>query len=195
MRKLIACEWMSLDGVIQSPSSPEEDNSGDFKYGGWHSRYFEKESMASVIESIQGAGGFLFGRRTYEIFAAHWPHASEQERPLAQPLNEKPKYVVSSSLKGPLDWQNSSILGSAFEDEIDDLKRSKGGDILLIGSSELAKTLIAKKLVDELRLMVDPLCLGIGKRLFPVRDEPVRLRLISSKAVSSGALLLSYAVS
>ena len=150
--------------------------------------------MASVIESIQGAVAFLFGRRTYEIFAAHWPHASEQEQPLAQPLNERPKYVVSSSLQGPLDWENSSILGSEFEDEIADLKRSDAGDLLLIGSSELAKALIAKKLVDELRLTVDPLCLGVGKRLFPVSDEPVHLRLISSKAVLSGALLLSYAV-
>ena len=192
MRKVIASEWMSLDGVIQSPSSPEEDTSGGFKYGGWHSAYLEDESMNWVMESITRAGGFLFGRRTYEIFAAHWPNASAQEQVLAQPLNELPKYVLSRSLREPLSWNNSSLLGTQFVEEIHDLKEVPGGDLLIVGSSELVGALFSHDLLDELRLMIDPVCLGGGKKLFPADGARFPLRLVSSRAVATGALLLTY---
>ena len=192
MRKVIACEWMSLDGVIQSPSSPEEDASGGFKYGGWHSPYFEAESMQWVIENITGAGGFLFGRRTYEIFAAHWPNASAQEQMLAQPLNARPKYVFSRSLQKPLSWNNSILIGSGFVEEICDLKNASGGDLLVIGSAEFLHSLLSHDLVDEFRLMIDPVCLGGGKKLFPADGDRFPLRLISSHAIATGALLVTY---
>ena len=192
MRKVIASEWMSLDGVIQSPSSPEEDTSGGFKYGGWHSAYLEDESMNWVMENITRAGGFLFGRRTYEIFAAHWPNASAQEQVLAQPLNELPKYVLSRSLRAPLSWNNSSLLGTQFVEEIHDLKEVPGGDLLIVGSSELVGALFSHDLLDELRLMIDPVCLGGGKKLFPADGARFPLRLVSSRAVATGALLLTY---
>jgi dihydrofolate reductase len=192
MRKVIACEWMSLDGVIQSPSSPGEDSSGGFQYGGWHSAYFEPKSMQWVVESVTGAGAFLFGRRTYEIFAAHWPRASAQEQVLAEPLNTRPKYVLSRSLQTPLAWNNSFLIGPNFSDEIRDLKSVSGGDLLVIGSAELVQLLLSHDLVDEFRLMIDPICLGGGKRLFPADGSRLPLSLVSSQAVSTGALLVTY---
>ena len=110
MRKVIVSEWMSLDGVVQAPAYADEDSSGGFKHGGWHLRYFEERSMSWVVETINRAGGFLFGRRTYDVFAAHWPNASPEEQMLAQPLNALPKYVASRTLKEPLAWQNSTLL-------------------------------------------------------------------------------------
>jgi dihydrofolate reductase/uncharacterized protein YndB with AHSA1/START domain len=193
MRKVVVCEWMSLDGVIQSPSAPDEDTSGGFIHGGWHPPYFEAESMQWVVDNVSGAGGFLFGRRTYDIFAAHWPNASAQEQALAHPLNTRPKYVVSGTLQAPLAWNNSAVLGPSWTDEVRALKNVDGGDLLVIGSTELVHALLAHDLVDELRLMVDPLCLGAGKKLFASRDTPLHLRLVSSQAVSTGALLITYA--
>lgn len=192
MRKVIVCEWMSLDGVIQSPSSPEEDASGGFKYGGWHSTYFEAESMQWVIKNVTEAGGFLFGRRTYEIFAEHWPNASAQEQVLAEPLNARPKYVLSRSSQKPLSWTNSFLLGPRWADEIHELKNASGGDLLVVGSTELIRALLSHDLVDEFRLMIDPVCLGGGKKLFPMNGVRLALRLVSSRVVSTGSLLLTY---
>src|ERR1700758_2943060 len=110
MRKLIAIEWMSLDGVVQAPSYPDEDRTGGFDRGRWHTRYFDDFSMNWVIESVRGAGGYLLGRGTYEIFAAHWPKAPAEQQVLAEPLNTLPKYVASPTLGEPLGWQNSTSL-------------------------------------------------------------------------------------
>src|SRR5262245_59548845 len=109
MCKVIVSEWMSLDGVVQAPAYADEDMSGGFPHGGWHLRYFEEHSMKWVIENVSGAGGFLLGRRTYEVFAEHWPNASREEQALAQPLNRLPKYVASNTLREPLAWQNSRL--------------------------------------------------------------------------------------
>jgi dihydrofolate reductase len=113
MRKLIVNEWMSLDGVVQAPGAPDEDTTGGFEHGGWHPRYFDDISRNWVVKNLTDAGGFLFGRRTYEGFAGHWPHASEEEQPVAQPLNTRPKYVASTTLTDPLKWQNSTVLQGA----------------------------------------------------------------------------------
>ena len=106
MRKVIANEWMTLDGVVQAPSYADEDVTGGFRHGGWHARYFDDLSMNWVIENVRGAGGYLLGRGTYEIFAAHWPGAPEDQRVLAGPLNALPKYVASTTLDEPLGWRN-----------------------------------------------------------------------------------------
>ena len=193
MRKVIVSEWMSLDGVVQSPVYADEDASGGFTHGGWHPRYFEERSMKWVVESVSGAGGFLLGRRTYDVFAAHWPKASQEEQALAQPLNTLPKYVASRTLKEPLAWQNSMLLDADVTESVAKLKRQDGKDLLVIGSTELAAALLAHDLVDELRLMIDPVILGGGKRFF--RDDGVcrRLTLVASETTPTGAILATYA--
>lgn len=192
MGKLIVTEWMSLDGVVQSPAYSDEDASGGFRHGGWHLPYFDDRSMKWVIETVCGAGAYLLGRRTYEIFAAHWPKASEEEQVLARPLNARPKYVASKTLREPPGWEHSRLLGPDVAGAVAALKREHERDLLVIGSAELVATLLAHELVDELRLMVDPLVLGGGKRLFRDDGASRRFMLAASEATSTGALLLTY---
>jgi dihydrofolate reductase len=143
MRKVIVNEFMSLDGVAQAPGQPEEDPSGGFTHGGWHMQYMEDErAMKWVVASIVEAGGFLLGRRTYEIFAAHWPNAPEEEQVIAEPLNTKPKDVVSTTLTEPLQWQNSTLVEGEVAAAVAALKQADGGDLHVIGSTELVRTLI-----------------------------------------------------
>ena len=151
MRKVIADEWMTLDGVIQAPGQADEDRTGGFRHGGWHVGYFDDIAQRWVVDSVVKAGGFLLGRRTYEIFAAHWPNASEEEQVLAEPLNTKPKYVASRMLAEPLAWQNSTVLQDDVGEAVAALKQEGGQDLHVIGSSELVQTLVAHTLVDELR--------------------------------------------
>jgi dihydrofolate reductase len=195
MRKLIANEFMSLDGVVQAPGGPDEDTSGGFAHGSWHMRYMEDElAQRWVLQSIVEAGGFLLGRRTYELFAAYWPKAPEEEQVIAEPLNTKPKYVVSTTLSEPLQWQNSTLAEGDVAAAVAGLKQDYGGgDLHVIGSSELMRTLIEHDLVDEFRLMIDPVVLGGGKRIF--RDDGLlrSLLLIDGQITSTGAILATYA--
>jgi dihydrofolate reductase len=196
MRKVIANEFMSLDGVAQAPGEPEEDPSGGFTHGGWHMQYMEDErAMKWVVASIVEAGGFLLGRRTYEIFAAHWPNAPEEEQVIAEPLNTKPKHVVSTTLTEPLQWQNSALVEGEVAAAVAALKQADGGDLHVIGSTELVRTLIEYNLVDEFRLMIDPVMLGGGKRIF--RDDGLlrQLRLVDGEVTGTGAILARYAPS
>jgi dihydrofolate reductase len=193
MRNVIVNEWMSLDGVVQAPSYPDEDTSGGFRHGGWHGPYFDDASRAWVVENLRRAGGFLFGRRTYAAFAAHWPNAGAEEQAVAGPLNTKPKYVASATLAEPLGWRNSSVLRGDAAEAVAALRGEDGGDLYVIGSTRLARALIARDLVDEFRLMIDPIVLGGGKRLFEDREVPSPLRLVSSKTTTTGAILATYA--
>ncbi len=193
MRKLIVDEWMTLDGVVQGPSSPDEDSSGGFEHGGWHTPYFDERSMEWTHANVASAGGYVLGRRTYEIFAAHWPDAGEEEQALAEPLNTRPKYVASRTLKEPLEWQNSSVLRGDVAEAVIALKEEDGADLHLFGSTELVQTLLEHDLVDELRLMIDPVVVGGGKRLFRDVGTSNRLRLVESEATSTGAILTTYA--
>jgi dihydrofolate reductase len=192
-RKVIADEWMSLDGVVQAPGTPDEDRSGGFAHGGWHLRYFDPVSQEWVVDGLNRAGGFLLGRITYENFAGHWPTASEEERAISEPLNSKPKYVASTTLAEPLPWQNSILLDGDVVKAVAALKEEDGGDLHLIGSTRLAQTLIAHDLIDEFRFMVDPVVLGGGKRLFADDGALRRLRLVRSQPTTTGALLVGYA--
>jgi dihydrofolate reductase len=194
MRKVIVVEWMTLDGVVQAPGAPEEDTSGGFKHGGWHLPYFDDLSRTWVVEGYAEAGGFLFGHRTYENLAAYWPTASEEEQPVAQPLNTKPKYVASKTLTEPLAWQNSTLLQGDVAKAVDALKQEDGGDLHVIGSSQLVQTLLAHDLVDEFRVMIDPLVLGGGKRIFGDDGARRPLRLLDSRVTSTGAILATYAI-
>jgi dihydrofolate reductase len=193
MRKVIADEWMTLDGVIQAPGQADEDTTGGFQHGGWHVGYFDDLAQRRVVESVVTAGGFLLGRRTYEIFATHWPNASEEEQVLAEPLNIKPKYVASKTLTEPLAWQNSTVLQGDVAEAVAALKQEDGEDLHVIGSSELVQTLFAHDLVDEFRMMIDPVVVGGGKRLF--RDDGALrpLRLLDSQVTTTGVIIATYA--
>ena len=192
MRKVVVNEWMTLDGVVQGPGYADEDTSGGFKNGGWHLQYFDDLSRNWVVEGYAGAGGFLFGRQTYENLASYWPNASEEERAIAEPLNTLPKYVASRSLSEPLAWQNSTLLQGDAADAVRALKRDEGDDLHVIGSPDFAQTLMGNDLVDEYRLMIDPIIVGGGKRLF--RDDGTlrSLRLIKSEVTTTGAILATY---
>ena len=193
MRRVIVNEFLTLDGVAQAPGGDDEDTSGGFAHGGWHLQYFDDLSQKWVLDGIASAGGFLLGRRTYEIFAAYWPNAPEEERVIAEPLNTKPKYVASTTLVEPLEWQNSTVLHGDVPEAVRALKREPGADLHVIGSTALVQTLIAQGLVDELRLMIDPLVLGGGKRICPEDGAARKLRLVDSQMTSTGAMLATYA--
>jgi dihydrofolate reductase len=194
MRRLIVNEFMSLDGVTQAPGATDEDTSGGFTHGGWHLRYMadqvaQKWALGGIVE----AGGFLFGRRTYEIFSAYWPNAPEEEQVIAEPLNTKPKYVASTTLDEPLGWQNATLLRGDVADTVAALKQEVGDDIHVIGSTQLVQTLTEHDLVDELRIMIDPILLGGGRRLFPDDGTLRPLRLVDSQVTTTGAILATYA--
>jgi dihydrofolate reductase len=194
MRRVIVNEFLSLDGVAQAPGGADEDTSGGFAHGGWHMRFMEDELAQNwVLASIVEAGGFLLGRRTFEIFAAYWPNAPEEERVIAEPLNTKPKYVVSTTLSEPLAWQNSTLLQGEAPEAVAALKREDGSDLHVIGSTELVQTLIEHRLVDEFRLMLDPVILGGGKRIFRDDGSLRALRLVDGQVTSTGAILATYA--
>lgn len=193
MRKVIANEWMSLDGVIQSSGS-KDDPSGGFRHGGWHLSYFDEIAMRWVVEGYQAAGGFLFGRRTYELLAGYWPNAREDEQVLARPLNELPKYVATTTLSGPLDWQNAHVLEGSVPEAVRGLKAEGEGDLHIVGSSRLTQTLVEHGLVDGFRLMVMPLVLGGGKRFLPDDGVKRTLRLVDSQVTTTGAILATYEV-
>lgn len=194
-RKVIAYEWMSLDGVVQAPGAADEDRSGGFAHGGWHLQYFDPDSQEWVVDGLNRAGGFLLGRVTYENFAGHWPNASEEEQMIAVPLNTKPKYVASTTLAEPLAWQNSTLLGGDVVKAVAALKEEDGGDLHLIGSPKLAQTLIPHNLIDEFQLMIDPVVLGGGKRLFSDDGQLRSLQLVRSQPTTTGAVLATYALS
>jgi dihydrofolate reductase len=193
MRKLIVSIWMTLDGVVQSPGAVDEDTSGGFSHGGWSLPFFDDVAGKWVVEKLAAAGGIVLGRGTYEIFAAHWPKAPEEEQTLAKPLNTLPKYVASATLTEPLDWQNSTLLQGDVGKAVAALKQEDGADLLVIGSPQLVQTLVEHDLVDEFRLMTDPVVVGGGKRLF--RDDGAfrALRLVDTLVTTTGAILATYA--
>ena len=177
MRKVIVNEFLTLDGTAQAPGGADEDTSNGFQHGGWHMKYGAEDGMEALIG---GAGGFLLGRRTYELFAGYWPTA-EAVPEFAEPMNTKPKHVASTTLTGPLEWQNSSLLRGALPDAIAALKAEEGGDLLVIGSTVLVQSLLQHGLVDELRLMIDPVrsgwtVLAIAPATAPFTSRPRRPR-------------------
>ena len=193
MRKVVVNEWISLDGVAQAPGAADEDTSGGFEHGGWHLQYFDELAQQHVVEGIVEAGAFLLGRRTYEILGGYWPHASAEEQVIAEPLNTKPKYVASRTLSDPLDWQNSTVLQGDVPDAVAALRQQDGGDVHVIGSMQLVHTLLEHDLVDELRLMIDPLLLGGGKRVYRDDGKLRPLRLVKGEITTTGAILATYA--
>jgi dihydrofolate reductase len=194
MRKVIVNEWMTLDGVVQAPGYADEDTTGGFAHGGWHLRHFDDMSRKWVVAGYEQASGFLLGRRTYQQLASYWPHAAEEEQAVAQPLNTLPKYVASTTLAEPLAWQNSALLTGGVAGAVAGLKHETGGDLHVIGSTTLVHTLAEHDLIDAFRVMIDPLVIGGGKRVF--RDDGVLrpLQLEEHQVTTTGAILATYAV-
>jgi dihydrofolate reductase len=192
MRKIIVSEFLTLDGVMQAPGNADEDRSGGFDHGGWQLGYFDDTLGKAVMDVLAVTGAFLLGRKTYEIFAAHWPKQPAED-PLAGTFNDMPKYVASTTLKEPLAWQNSTVIKGDVADGVAKLKREAGKDIQVIGSGTLVDTLSRHDLVDEYRLMIHPIVMGKGKRLFRGEGAPKKLRLVDSETSSTGVLILTYA--
>jgi dihydrofolate reductase len=190
VRRLIVNEFLSVDGVMQGPGSPDEDRDGGFQHGGWQTDYFDEGVLAGAREGMGNADAYLFGRRTYQIMAAHWPTAPAAD-PFAGHLNATKKYVASRTLK-ELAWQNSVLLDGDAADAVVRVKELPGKDIVVLGSGELVQTLMAHDLVDEYSLIVSPLVLGSGKRLFRDAEQIRRLALVSSTSTPKGNLVLAY---
>jgi dihydrofolate reductase len=190
MRKVIVSEFVSLDGVMQAPGHLDEDRDGGFEQGGWQVPYFDDVMGSAVDKGLRTAGGLLLGRRTYEHFAGYWPTAPEDQEP--ELMNDLPKFVASTSLEEPLAWSNSTLLKGDVAVEVAKLKDRSGGDLFVLGSGELAQTLMRDNLVDEYQLMVHPLVIGSGKRLFRDGDSRKPLRLVDSTTTGTGVLLVTY---
>jgi dihydrofolate reductase len=188
MRQVIAATFLSLDGVMQAPGGPDEDPTGGFAYGGWTVPYWDA-AMEEVLGTTMNAPfDLLLGRRTYEIFAAHWPYI--QGEPIADKFNAVTKYVATSSTE-PLAWGQAVALHDAAAD-VARLKRGEGADLLIQGSGHLVQTLLAHDLIDEYRLMVFPLLLGPGKRLFGKGTRPAALKLVDSRVSGSGVTMATW---
>jgi dihydrofolate reductase len=190
MRTLAVIDFLSLDGVMQAPGQPEEDTECGFTYGGWAIPYHDETLAESVADSMAATDAYLFGRKTYENFAAYWPTAP-RDIPFTDHLNNTAKYVVSKTLKDP-DWHNSTVIAGDVVEEVRKLKQQPGGNIAVLGSGELVKTLIANDLVDEYFLTVYPVVLGGGKRLFRDDEQLRRLELVNSNNTSTGGVVLTY---
>jgi dihydrofolate reductase len=191
MRKVIINEQLSLDGVMQGPGGPEEDTSGGFRHGGWAMEYYDESMGKASALGMDSTGGLLIGRRTYEIFAGYWPHQGD-DAPFASFMNSVPKYVASRTLHGPLEWNNSHLLKGDVAEAVRKLKQEDGGDIIVLGSGELAQTLMEHGLTDVYDLWVEPIVLGTGKRLFQEEGPKVPLKLVKSEISSTGVAMLTY---
>lgn len=189
MRKLVAIEYVSLDGVIQGPGHAGEDPEGGFEAGGWTQPQMPDHRRYNA-ESFQTAGAFLFGRRTYEIFLEYWPSVKDESDLIASALNRLPKFVASTTLDRA-DWEGTTIIRDVII-EVPKLKSQPGRPIFVIGSSGLAQTLIEHRLIDEYQLWLHPVVLGSGKRLFREGGPAAHLRLVDSRASRGGLVILTY---
>jgi dihydrofolate reductase len=189
--KLTITTFLSLDGVYQAPGGPDEDRSGGFEHGGWMVPYVDDDGIRLVVDWIDEADAFLLGRRTYDIFAAHWPRVKDENDPIATKLNTLPKYVASRSLDR-VDWQGSSLIGGDVATEVAKLKQMPGRQLQVHGSGNLAQTLMAHDLIDEYRLWFIPVVLRSGRRLFTEGGPPASFRLTGTHTTSTGVLINTY---
>ena len=188
MRELIVNTFLTLDGIMQAPGGPEEDRSGGFEHGGWSFGYWDEQMQRAMGESMSKPFDLVLGRKTYEIFAAHWPHTDD---PGAEPLNNATKHVASTTLT-QLDWQDSKLIEGEVPDGIRALKQQDGPELQVHGSGNLIQTLLEHGLIDEFRLWTFPLVLGKGKRLFDGGTVPAGLELASSQISSTGVTMATY---
>src|SRR3712207_5747115 len=183
MRKLIVSTFLTLDGVMQAPGGPAEDDSGGFAHGGWSVNYWDEQMGQVMGEAMSTPFDLVLGRKTYDIFAAHWPHASEEAG--AKPLNDATKYVASRS-RPTLEWSNSVLTEGDAAKGIGGLKKEDGPELQVHGSGDLSQTLLRHNFVDQYRLLVFPLVIGSGNRLFSEGTIPAGLKLVDSKVSTTG---------
>jgi dihydrofolate reductase len=189
-RKLIVISFLTLDGVMQAPGATEEDSEDGFKYGGWQTPFFGDDTISKELGKM---GALLIGRKTYDIFAAYWPTTGKSVETFGPFMNNITKYVASKTLK-KTQWQNSILLKSDIVESVSELKKEAGKDIYMFGSGDLCQTLMRRNLIDEYLLMIHPLTLGQGKRLFRDGGPKQDLELLKSKITKDGILVLNYRV-
>ena len=179
MRKIVAAEFLSLDGVMESPDQ-------------WHFDYFNDEMGQAVGEGFAASDALLMGRVLYEEWSAYWPNQNPEENPVAATMNGVRKYVVSTTLEGPLEWNNATLIGENVAEELSEIKRQPGKDIVISGSGALVRSLLDDGLIDELKLMVHPVVVGRGKRLFEDGGKQTALELVDSRTFATGVVYLTY---
>jgi dihydrofolate reductase len=189
MRKLIVSTFLTLDGVMQAPGGPEEDESGGFAHGGWSVNYWDEQMGQVMGEAMSTPFDLLLGRKTYDIFAAYWPNAPEEAD--AKPLNDATKYVVSRG-RPTLEWSESVLIEGGAAEGISALKQEDGPELQVHGSGNLIQTLLCHNLVDQYNLWVFPLVIGSGKRLFSDGTVPSALKLVDSKVSTTGVVMGTY---
>ena len=187
MSKVVVLTNLTLDGVMQGPAGPDEDRRGGFEHGGWAAPYAAMEATGNTFAS---AGALLFGRRTYENFYAVWP--KQTNSPYTEFLNTIPKYVASTTLQEPLPWSNSTLLKGDAAQAVSQLKEQPGKDLLIMGSGELIQSLMRANLIDDYVLLIHPLVLGSGRRLFPDGGAAAKLRLIATSTTDKGVVIATY---
>jgi len=191
VRKLVVGTFLTVDGVMQAPGGPDEDREGGFEHGGWSFSYWDDVMGPIMDEFTNRADGLLLGRKTYEIFASHWPHVTDENDPVASKLNSIPKYVASTTLDR-VEWNNSTLLKGDIAEEVAKLKDQPGTEIQVTGSGQLIQTLMKHDLVDEYRLWIFPVLLGTGKRLFADGTIPAGLKLADTKTSTTGVVIHTY---
>ncbi|MEV3992582.1 dihydrofolate reductase family protein [Streptomyces sp. NPDC049837] len=191
MAKLTLTTFMTLDGVMQAPGGPDEDRTDGFEYGGWSVPFADEDFGRFMNEVFERVDCFLLGRRTYEIFASYWPKVTDENDPIASRLNSLPKYVVSRTLD-KADWNNSTVISGDLTEEVNRLKQGPGREVQVHGSARLAQSLIALGLLDELNVLVFPVFLGKGRRLFPDGGAPTAFELTGHRTTSTGVTIQTY---
>ncbi len=189
--RLTLMEFLTVDGVSQGPGSPDEDTSDGFTQGGWFVPHLEEEFLRLIVEWIKEADAFLFGRRTYENFARDWPPVTDPNDPVAGALNGLPKYVASQTLTRA-EWAPTTILSGDVPGQVAALKQRPGRELQIHGSARLAQSLQAAGLIDELRLVIAPVVVGHGRRLFPPGGAPAGLRLLRTETTPGGLAVHVY---
>jgi dihydrofolate reductase len=191
MSRVVVVENLTLDGVMQSPSHPDEDRRSGFERGGWAVPYADDVMAAYMAKGMERGGSMLFGRRTYEQFASYWPHQPD-DNPYAAVLNNRRKYVASTTLSEPLPWANSTLLEGDAMAAVARLKEQPDGDIVVLGSGDLVRSLMAHELIDEYVLSIHPLVACAGRRLFPDGSSFAALRLVDSVTTTTGVVIATY---
>ncbi|MFD7443341.1 dihydrofolate reductase family protein [Streptomyces sp. NPDC059909] len=191
MGKLSLTQFLTLDGVCQAPGGPDEDTSDGFDLGGWTVPYWDEDFGRFITEVFDRPAAFLLGRRTYEIFAGYWPGMTDPADPVASKLNSLPKYVASTTL-GKADWAGTTILGGDVVKEVTALKERTDGELQMHGSGGLARSLMAHDLIDTLHLLVFPVVLGRGRRLFADGAEPTAFRHADARTTGAGVAIHTY---
>ena len=190
MRKLVVLSFITLDGVMQAPGGPEEDPTGGFTHGGWSVGYWDDFLGNVMAEQMSEPFDLLLGRKTYEIFAAHWPYVKGDD-PFAARINNAKKYVVSKTLS-VVDWSNATLIKGDVVSEIKKLKEQNGPELQVHGSGDLIQMLLKHDLIDEFRLKIYPVALGKGKRLFAEGTIPASFKLLDSKISTNGVIIATY---